>query len=230
MGRSRPNISVLILDPQAVMREGLKSMIESTNGWEVSASTGSPEEFRSRMAEQKPDLVIMGPALSGADGLSLSREIHRKYPDLPILLIGSEAKSEKIVAAFRAGVQGYAVKDASLPELRAGTKQVLEGAYFLDRYATEAVVQKLIDRAEPAQAEMEDERYTSLTGREREILCLLAQGYANATIAGRLGISAKTVSNHRAKLMKKLRFRSYPEMLRYACRIGIVRESPWTKA
>jgi DNA-binding NarL/FixJ family response regulator len=230
MGRSQPKTSVLILDPHTVMREGLKSMIGSHADWKVSVATGSTAEFRIRVAEQEPDLVIMDPELKDADGLSLSREIHRKYPDLPILLVGPEASYEKIVAAFRAGVRGYAVKDSSLPELLSGTRQVLEGAYFLDKYATRAVVLRLIDRKEPAApAEVEDERYTALTAREKEILCLLAEGYPNPAIAERLGISAKTVSNHRGKLMKKLRFRSYPDMLRYACRIGIVREEPRTK-
>ncbi len=226
MGRSQPKISVLILDPHPVMREGLKSMIESSKGWEVLAATGSTKEVRTCMAEEKPDLVIMDPELNDADGLSLSREIHRKYPDLPILLIGPEARYEKIVAAFRAGVRGYAVKDSSLPELRVGTRQVLEGAYFLDKYAAEAVVRKLIDQEEPASVGMEDERYSSLTAREKEILCLLAEGYPNPAIAERLGISTKTVSNHRGKLKKKLRFRSYPDMIRYACGIGMGRETP----
>jgi DNA-binding NarL/FixJ family response regulator len=218
--------TVLIVEGQPVMREGLKSMLLADDRFSSPITTGSPAEAIRWVSEQEPDLVIVDPELPGMNGRELSRALLSVRPGIPILMVDGEAQYQRISAAFKAGVRGYSVKESSLNVLMYGVSRVLRGECFLDGYATASVVQHMM-KQEPSVGESDDFRYASLTFREKQVLQLLAAGFPHGEVADRLKISVKTVSNHRTNLMRKLDVRSYPQMVRYALHLGIVDPALW---
>jgi len=219
---------IFVVEPNPVMREGLKSVIEGDDRFEVAAATGKPTNAVGLIGEIAPDLVLVAAHLPGGDGIEMTRQILAEHPEIPVLIVNMRPDIRQICDALRSGAKGYAVKESSAERLLDGIQRVIEGEYFLDGHATRSVVERLIqspsDRLDAA-----DPSYASLTAREREVFGLLARGLGNREVAEQLHLKTKTVCNHRASLMKKLSLTSYADLVRFACRIGVVDPFHWQK-
>ncbi len=219
---------ILIVEANPVMREGLKSVIGRDDRYEVAADTGSAEKAKRLIDRNEPDLVLAAVELSETDGITFTRDILSKQPQIRVMIVNMHPDIEQIRDALMAGAMGYAVKESSADRLLDGMQRVLEGEYYLDGHATRSVVKRLIESSS-GRIEADDPAFSSLTEREQEIFRLLAEGYSNAEVAQQLNLQTKTVCNHRTNLMRKLSLKGYTDLVRYACRMRIVDPSKWHK-
>ena len=158
-------------------------------------------------------------------GLEAVRKIMQAVPSVRILMLSMHPNLEYVSEAFKAGALGYVVKEATSTKLIEAMDALRRGEHYLDGQVSQDIVNKLT-RA-PAQQSVQDERYALLSPREQQIMRLVAEGTPSRDIAGDLGLSLKTVENHRTNLMKKLDVHSKMELVRYAARLGLIDLEQW---
>ena len=192
---------VLIADDHAIMREGVRALLQSDGSVEVVAAVDNGRDAVRLAVALKPDLAVMELTMPQMDGLSAIRElVHRAVPTRVLVLTGHKTE-EHVRASLRAGAWGYVVKDASAAELMLAIHSVAQGKKFVSPAVAERVVTGYLS-ADTGQAGGSPSDV--LTPREKEVLKLIAAGRRNREIAGCLSLSVKTVEKHRANVMKKL--------------------------
>ena len=192
-------IRVLIADDHAVVRQGLRTFLELQADIEVIGDACDGEEAVAAALDGRPDVVIMDLVMPGLDGIEATRRILRERPATRVIALTSFLDDEKVLPAVRAGAAGYLLKDVEPEQLVRAIRTVHGGEALLHPAATATVMRELADHAEPA-----DEADLGLTGREREVLALVARGLPNKLIARELGIAEKTVKTHMSSILAKL--------------------------
>ena len=192
-------IRVLIADDHAVVRQGLRTFLELQDDIEVMGDACDGEEAVAAALDGRPDVVIMDLVMPGLDGIDATRRILRERPATRVIALTSFLDDEKVLPAVRAGAAGYLLKDVEPEQLVRAIRTVHGGEALLHPAATATVMRELADHAEPA-----DEADLGLTGREREVLALVARGLPNKVIARELGIAEKTVKTHMSSILAKL--------------------------
>jgi DNA-binding NarL/FixJ family response regulator len=218
--------TILIVDDHPFVREGLKSIIKSSDALEVIGEAENARSARKLIKALKPDLVLLDLGLPDESGFELAREIRTMLPKTRIMIVSMHSKVDYIVKAFKAGATGYMVKESATERLLPGIERVLNGEYFMDGTASHAVVKKLM-QAPAKEMKIKNAGYETLTPREKEILVLLAEGYSAKEAAEKLFISPKTVENHRTNLKNKLGLDTTFELVRYAAGLGLVDVGHW---
>jgi len=209
-------IKVLVVDDHAIMRDGIRALLALHDDIEIVGEASEGEEAIEKAQELAPDVVIMDIAMPGMDGLEATRRIKKKNPRAKVLVLTQYDDREYILSAIKAGTAGYVPKKALGSELVSAIRAVSKGGSFLYPSAAAALIEGYLRQTE------REEPYDLLTGREREILKLIAEGYSGPEIAHKLFISLKTVQSHQAKLMRKLDLHSRVELVKYAIRKGLV--------
>ena len=191
-------VRVLIVDDHPVVRDGLRALLDSTDHAEVVAEAASGIAAIRQARTHRPDVVIMDLNLPDLDGIEATRRIRQLVPDTAVLVLSMLEDDESVFAAMRAGAHGYVLKGASQGDIERAIQTVAGGGAFLGPQVARRVLGLLTTppREEPP--------FPQLTGREREVLDLIAAGLPNRQIATRLDISAKTVSNHISSIFAKL--------------------------
>ena len=212
-------IKVLIVDDHAIMRAGLRKLIQDRNGIEVVGEASSGQEALKLVRSLSPEIVIMDILLQGENGIEVSRKILSEFPFTKIIALSSELNLTYINEAIRAGISGYVVKAAASEELMRAIADVMDHRiYFCPEVASD-VVKNYISLLEtttiPASKPV-------LTDRERQLLVLVARGKRNKEIAEELQIAVKSAETFRLRLMKKLGCSSSNELTLYAIRKGLV--------
>ena len=174
----------------------------------------------------KPDLALVDISLPDQNGIQLTRDIRRLFPEIGILIVSMHYKIDYIAEAFQAGANGYVVKESAAKRLLQGLESVANGDYFLDSSVSHAVVENLM-KFSLKEAKITDPDYATLTPREQEVMRLLAEGLSSKEVAEKLFISPKTVENHRANIMNKLDLHSTIELIRYAAKLGLIDVDLW---
>ena len=192
-------IRVLIADDHAVVRQGLRTFLELQDDIEVMGDACDGEEAVAAALDGRPDVVIMDLVMPGLDGIDATRRILRERPATRVIALTSFLDDEKVLPAVRAGAAGYLLKEVEPEQLVRAIRTVHGGEALLHPAATATVMRELADHAEPA-----DEADLGLTGREREVLALVARGLPNKLIARELGIAEKTVKTHMSSILAKL--------------------------
>ncbi|HLJ30444.1 MAG TPA: response regulator transcription factor [Candidatus Angelobacter sp.] len=208
-------LSILIADDYAVVRRGLRSLLEAEPDWQVVSEASNGREAVAQVTELRPDVAILDVSMPELNGLDAARLILKDAPNTRVLVLTAYHSDEMIEKALQAGVRGYVLKSDAETDLVAAVKALVQGRTFF----TSAVSEVLVDRF---RREKEEPKPGVLTVREVEIVQLLAQGKSNKEVADILGISPRTVENHRAQIMQKLGLKSFSELIRYAIRNGIV--------
>jgi DNA-binding NarL/FixJ family response regulator len=207
---------VLITDDHQLLREGLRSLLEN-RGFEV---TGEAEDGRSsvRLAKQlEPDVVIIDISLPGLNGIEATRQIHQNSPEVKVIVLSMRADSRAVLAALAAGASAYLLKEAAFEEVVIALRVVLKGQIYLSPAIAHLVVQSSVEHwsANPGYVRH------GISGREREILQLVAEGRSSKEMAASLFVSVKTIETHRKQIMNKLNLHSVAELTKYAIREGV---------
>jgi len=219
--------SILIVDDHPLFREGLKTIIERSNRFEVVGEAGNGKEGLKKTRKLKPDLVMVDLSLPDTSGIQLTRDIRNTFSHIKVIIVTMHSKVDYIAEAFQAGANGYVVKESAAEGLMKGLETVLKGEYFLDSAVSSQVVETLM-KLPGKETKITDAQYGTLTAREQEILRLLAEGLSAKEIAEKLFISPKTVENHRANIMNKLDLHSTIELVRYSAKLGLIDMDLWT--
>ncbi|MGQ9585704.1 MAG: response regulator [Anaerolineae bacterium] len=213
-------IRVLLADDHALLREGLRLVLEAQPDLQVIGEAGDGEEAVEKSRTLRPDLVLMDIAMPRLNGVEATRRIKRFCPETKVVVLTQYQDREYVLSILQAGADGYILKQSDSQELVKGIRAALRG----DASLSPSVARELVELVtEPG--ERSEDRDSSLTDREREVLILVAEGYTNRQIADLLGISPKTVDVHRANLMRKLNLHNRVEVTRYAIRHGLIAPS-----
>jgi DNA-binding NarL/FixJ family response regulator len=211
-------VRILVADDHHVVRTGLRSLLESRNGWQVCAEAVNGREAVEKSGELKPDVAVLDIGMPLLNGVEATRQIHKLSPQTEILILTMHDSELLVQEVIEAGARGYILKDDADRNLIAAVDALRRHKpYFSSRVSR--VGSKAVEQP-GASAELSSR--SRLTPREREILQLLAEGKSNKEIAGILGISVKTAETHRANIMLKLDFHSITELVRYAVRNKII--------
>lgn len=210
---------IVIAEDYTILREGLRALLSSRPEFEI---VGEAED--GRVAVQcverlKPALVLMDLSMPRMNGMDAIREIKKRSPETKVLVLTVHKAEEYILATFRAGADGYALKDSTHTELVIAIKSVLAGKPYLSPGISEKVIEGFLEGKRTLKTRT---AYETLTHREREILKLIAEGYKNKEIADSLCISVKTVEKHRANLMEKLGLHNVQALTTFAIEKGLV--------
>jgi DNA-binding NarL/FixJ family response regulator len=211
------SVGILLADDHALVRAGIRSLVESFDGFEVLGETGDGQEALRLVQELNPEVVLLDIALPGLNGLEVLGRITKTLGRSRVIILSMHANEEYVNRALSAGAAGYLLKDATVRELEAALKAVMRGERYLGRAISHRIIADYIDRAGEKMRSPE-----ILTSRQREILQLIAEGHSTKEIAHSLGLSAKTVESHRSQLMDRLGIHDTAGLVRYAVRQGFV--------
>ncbi|WP_166242684.1 response regulator [Paenibacillus turpanensis] len=213
-------ISILIVDDHAVVRSGLKMLLGARQDFRVVGEAAEGNEGIRKAQELGPDVVLMDLSMpQGKDGLTATSELKKVMPGVAVLMLTMHDDEQYLFQAIHAGASGYVLKSAPHEELQAAIESVARGEAYLTPGATKRLMGEYLDKMK--QGENLDV-YETLSDREKEILALVAKGYANKEIAEQLVISVKTVETHKSNVMEKLNLRTRPELVKYAVKKGLL--------
>ena len=213
-------VRILVADDHAVVRRGLRALLEAQPGWKVCAEAANGREAVTKVKQLKPDVVVLDISMPELNDLEATRQILKAAPQTEVLILTMHHSEEVVCAVLRAGARGYVLKSDADTDLVAAVEALRQHRPFLTAHATEVVLEEY---AESCDAVGGGERsHSRLTARERETVQLLAEGKSNKEVAAALGISARTVEAHRANIMHKLNLSSLTDLVRYAIRNKMV--------
>lgn len=210
---------VVVAEDHKLFREMLVSLLSSRDNLEVVAEAFDGLDAIHSIRQHNPDLLILDLSMPRLNGISVIKDVHVQFPDLKILVLTMHEGDEYILETFRAGINGYCIKDSSRNELLIAIESVLEGKTYISPGVADEVLQGYITGRK---AMKEKSSWEGITLREREVLKLLAEGYMNKDIADLLHISVKTVEKHRANIMNKLDLHNAASLTAYAIGKGLV--------
>ena len=209
---------VLLADDHAVVRSGLRAVLESEADIEVVAEAEDGSEAVEKAVENEVDLAILDVSMPRLTGLQATAELIRRRPGVRVLILSVHDSEQYFFEALKAGASGYVLKTAANRDLIEACRASMRGEPFLYPAAVRAIVRDYLERARQGEAVPAD----PLTPRELEEVKLIAEGHTSEEIAETLVISSKTVERHRANVLEKLGMRNRVELTRYAIRRGLV--------
>jgi len=210
---------LVLVEDHAIIREGLHSLFSSERDFEVVAQA---EEGRSalRLVENlRPDLVVTDLSMPQMDGIDLITALKKQNPKIRIIALTVHRNDEYVLAALKAGADGYILKEANYSELITAARTVLKGKHYLSPEISGNLIQRYLEGKGPHRKNPRE----TLSRREREIVALIAEGQTNKQIADRLCISVKTVETHRYKIMSKLNVHNAAALITVAMERGLIR-------
>jgi len=212
-------IRLLIVDDHAVVRSGLRMLLENERDAEIVGEASSASEAIEATMRLKPDVILMDIGLPDLSGIDATREIKKRSPAVSIVALTIHEDEEYFFKMLEAGASGYVPKRAAPEELLTAIRAAATGQVYLYPSLAKLLVRDFLDggRASELPAPFD------LTDREQEVLTYLAEGASNEEIAASLVISPKTVARHRENIMRKLNLHSRAELVRYAIRKGIIK-------
>ena len=209
---------VLLADDHAVVRSGLRSVLEREADIEIVAEAEDGHEAVEKAVDNEVDLAILDVAMPRLTGLQATVELLRRRPGVRVLILSVHDSEQYFFEALKAGASGYVLKTAANRDLIEACRASMRGEPFLYPQAVTTLIRDYLERARRGEAVPED----PLTRRELQVVKLIAEGYTSDEIAGDLVISRKTVDHHRARILDKLGMRNGAELTRYAIRRGLV--------
>jgi DNA-binding NarL/FixJ family response regulator len=209
-------IRVVLADDHALVRAGMRSLLQSMAQVQVVGEASSGEEALTLAGRERPDVVLMDIAMKGMTGLDAATRMREQHPGVRVIILSMHAGEEYVLQALRAGAVGYLLKDAATGELELALRSVMRGESWFSPAVSRQVVEGYVSRVGgEAAADV-------LTARQREVLKLVAGGKSTKEIAYDLNLSVKTVETHRAQIMERLGIRDVAGLVRYALKTGLV--------
>lgn len=201
---------ILVADDHAIVRDGLKRIIEATDDLRVEAEATNGDECLAKVRQGEFDLVLLDMSMPGRSGIDLIRAIKTEKPKLPVLVLSMHAEEQYALRAIRAGASGYLTKESASNLLVSAARKIAGGGMYISPTVAEQMAMSL---GGTHAAELP---HTTLSDRELEVFLALVRGEAVGEIAGRLHLSVKTVSTHKSRVLEKMGMTSLPDLVRYA--------------
>ncbi|MGA3241340.1 MAG: response regulator transcription factor [Bryobacteraceae bacterium] len=212
-------IRIALADDHAVMRTGLRLVLERQADFSVVGEASDGREAVALVQRETPDVLVMDIGMPNLNGIEAARQVGAAAPQVAVVILSMHSDESYVLRALKAGARGYLLKESAESDLIAAIRAVHAGKAFfspaVSRMLVEDYVRQLQDR------EIEDS-YELLTTREREILQLVAEGKSNKEVAAILNLSLYTIETHRGNLMEKLGLHTVPELILYAVRKGVI--------
>ncbi len=209
-------VSVMLADDHAVVRDGLRALLEAGNDLQVVGVAGNGREAVAEALRLRPDIVIMDIAMPELDGVEATRRIIERSPETRVLILSMYLSAEHIYRALQAGAQGYVLKESAGEEVVEAIRALRAGKRYLSHRITETVIDDYLREGTNVSP------LDSLSLRERDVLQLVVEGRTNAAIAQALSLSPKTVETYRARILKKLKVRDTVELVKFSMRHGLI--------
>jgi DNA-binding NarL/FixJ family response regulator len=209
---------ILLADDHALLRAGIRALLESVSEVEVAGEAGNGEEALASVEALRPDVVLTDIAMPVMNGLELATRIKHGFPAVKTIILSMYPDPAYVGQALQSGAAGYLLKESGTTELRLAIQAVTRGEYYLSPRVSKLVIDQYVRRegSGPPAHEL-------LSERQREVLRLIAVGQTNKTIARNLGIAIKTVESHRAQVMERLDIHDVAGLVRYAIRHQLAR-------
>jgi DNA-binding NarL/FixJ family response regulator len=211
------SIRILLADDHALVRAGIRSLLEKISNVEVVGEASTGREALEMVKIRLPNLVLMDIAMTELGGLETLPRIRKDFPGGKVIILSAHANEEYVIRALRGGAAGYMLKDAATAELQLAIGSVAQDKTYLSPSISRPVIDSYLERVGGQLSPLEQ-----LTARQREILQLIAEGKNTKEIASKLDISVKTIESHRLQLMERLNIHDIPGLVRYAIRSGLV--------
>ncbi len=214
-------LRLLVAGGNEIVRKGLCALVREQPGWEIAAEAGDGREAVKRTKEIKPDVAILDIDMPSLNGLDATRQIAKGALQTKVLLLAAHDTDRLLPQALEAGARGYLLKSDTAADLVSAVEALRHGrSYFSARVPREVLDEYLKCLEKPKQAGEKDS--LRLTGREREVVQLLAEGNSSKQVGAALNISTKTADTHRANIMEKVNCHSVVGLVRYAIRNHII--------
>ena len=206
-------ITVVIADDHVIFRQGLLKLLQSAENIDIVADTGSADEALRLIVEKKPDVAILDISMPALSGIEIMEEVQRKGIGTKIVFLTMHSDPLTAKRAIQSNASGYVLKDDAFEDLLYAVKAVASGGTFVSPSISEKVLKLETGR---------EKEGSILTGREREVLQLIASGLTNKKIADKLSVSVKTVETHRTRILQKLGAHTAADLVRYAIKTGLL--------
>lgn len=218
-------VRILLADDHAILRAGLRMLINSQQDMEVVAEASSGREAVERALDAHPDVAIVDITMPEGGGVWVTEQLAEQLPDVRVLALTMHDDQAYLKAVLTAGASGFVVKRAADTELLAAIRSVGRGRLYIDGSMGDRVLQELLNPNRPAVAgdEVSDVEPDELSARERQVLTLLAHGYTNRQAAEHLGLSMRSIETYRSRVSEKLGFESRVDLVRYAIETGLLK-------
>lgn len=211
-------IRVLVVDDHAIVREGVRTVLDAASGYEIVGEGRSVSDAIAASAELRPDVLVLDISMPDGSGLHAIPEVVERSPATRVLMLSVHENLEYVLESMRAGAHGYLRKDSAPSELRAAVRAVHEGELFLSPEISRQVADAIRNNPAPAA----EPSPSVLTPRERQVLISIAQGLSNKEIGARLSISPRTVEAHRDSLSRKLGIRTVAGLTKFCLKHGLL--------
>ena len=208
-------IRILIVDDHPMIRQGIKSLLNDKERFDVADEAANGNEALQKLSEDHFDLVIMDIKMPEKNGIEATEEIVKRYPDVKVLAISMYDEQRYIVKMLQAGALGYVLKNTGKQELMTAIRTVMDGESYFSQEVSSIMMSQFMTRKATGVLEVSKEDI-NLTKRENEIIRLIAEELTNSQIADQLGISPRTVDTHRRNLLQKLDVKNTAGLVKYA--------------
>jgi two-component system, NarL family, response regulator NreC len=212
-------IKVVLVDDHAVVRSGLRLLLDAQDDIEVVGEAGNAKDAIFRARALKPEVILLDVVMPGESGIDVLPKLLNESPDTKVLVLSMQDDPSYVREAFAAGAKGYVLKEAADEEVVSAVREIASGGHYVHPVLGARMVAAEAEERAAAEAD-------PLSEREREVLRLLALGHTNQEIAEQLYISVRTAESHRAHIMQKLRLSTRAELVRYALAQGLLAEDP----
>ncbi len=210
-------LRILLADDHKILRDGLRKLLESKEGFQVVAVAANGHDALSLTKKHRPDLVILDIAMPILNGIDATRRMVAEVPGVKVVILSMHNAPQFVRAALDAGARAYLLKECSFEELIEAIDSVASGHHYLSKQVTGLVIEDYLQCRASALSSPRD----PLTPKEREVLQRIAEGQRTKDIAASLHVSPKTIETHRSHIMEKLRLRSVAALTKYAIREGL---------
>jgi two-component system invasion response regulator UvrY len=208
-------IDILIADDHSVVRAGLKQILSDIPGMTVVDEANNGVEVLDKIRKKAYSVVILDIAMPGKNGLDVLKEIKSEYPDLPVLMLSMYPEDQYAIRVLRSGAAGYMTKESAPEELVEALRTVARGK----KYISPSIAEQLAFNLD---LDGKKEPHETLSDREYQVLCLIAQGHTVTNIAEELFLSVKTVSTYRSRILEKMHLKNSAELTSYAIKRGLI--------
>lgn len=216
MNTAKDKIKVLVADDHPVVRKGLQSCLARESRIKIVGEAADGDEAFAKARELLPDVILLDIGMPRMNGLVVTEMLRKEVPSVKVLVLSVHSNREYIFRIIQAGAHGYVSKEASPEELLRAIEAVCAGQAFFTPEIAQAALNQLVSGGG------KKEPFSQLTGREREVLALIAEGQSNKEIANRLGIGVRTIETHRERIMRRLNIHSVAGLTKFAIANGLV--------